>query len=73
MINKTIVHNKVFFRFVDRVGVCNCSFEGSIEQAYERAVHLGYVPVKWYQFWRKNECLEVRWIHGSESGVVFIR
>lgn len=71
MINRTIVHNKVGYRFVSG-GIIVTGYvdgEGSIEQAYDLACQNGYAPVKMYQVWR----LEVVWVNGAERGVVVLR
>jgi len=65
---ETLVHDEVSVTFnrdslrTVSIKMNNCS----IEEVYERAINLGYKPIKWFQFWRKP--LGFVFIHNKQIG-----
>lgn len=53
---ETLVHDEITFKFnrnLNRIVTIVMS-DSSIEQVYEKAIKMGYKPIKWYQFWRSR-------------------
>lgn len=59
---ETLVHDHIEFKF-KRNSFRNVRIilsDVSIEQVYERAIKLGYTPIKWYQFWRSYSTMYIK-------------
>lgn len=72
--NTQLIHNNVSCSFNRKNGrvVTIRLKDSSIEQVIEKAINLGFVPIKWYQFWRM-ERLEINWMHKGLVGIVITR